>query len=75
MRSSSVTSGVAAWVGHTWKPRQPWFTAHTMWARSAATSASLVVPLGVASTVVWSHFGAPFGTRFWNHDFPSAPSG
>ena len=61
--------------GHTWNPRQPWFTAQTMWARSAATSASLVVPLGVATSRVWSQSGAPFGTRFWNHDLPPGAVG
>ena len=40
MRSSSACSSSAARLGHTWKPRQPRFTAQTMCARSAATSAS-----------------------------------
>ena len=75
MRSSSATSGVAACVGHTWNPRHPWLTAQRMWARSLATRASLVVPFGVATTVVVSHSGADFGTRFWKNDLPLAPSG
>ena len=50
-------------------------TAHARWARSAATSASDVVPLGVETTVVRSHSGAPLGTRFWKNDLPPAPSG
>ncbi len=48
MRSSSACSSSRARLGHTWKPRQPRFTAHTMCARSAATSASDVVPFGRA---------------------------
>ena len=47
MRSSSACSWSSARDGQTWKPRQPRLTAHTTWARSAATSASEVVPLGV----------------------------
>ena len=50
-------------------------TAHTTWAMSWAISAFEVVPLGVLTTVVRSHSGAPFGTRFWKNDFPPAPSG
>ena len=50
-------------------------TAHAMWATSATTMASDVVPFGVDMTVVCSHSGAPFGTRFWKNDLPSAPSG
>jgi hypothetical protein len=51
------------------------FTAHRMWARSAATRALDVVPLGVDTTVVCSHSGAPAGMRFWKKDFPVAPLG
>ena len=51
------------------------FTAHTTWARSAATMALDRVPLGVLTTVVVSHLGAPLGTRFWKNDLPEAPSG
>ncbi|MFN8052321.1 MAG: hypothetical protein U0Q22_12825 [Acidimicrobiales bacterium] len=65
MRSSSVTSGVAAWYGQGWNPRQPRFTAHTRWAMSATTSALESVPLGVLTVVVCSHSGALSGTRFW----------
>ena len=50
-------------------------TAHTTWARSAATSAFDVVPLGVDTTTVSSHGGAPLGTRFWKNALPRAPSG
>ncbi len=39
MRSSSACSSSDARLGHTWKPRHPRFTAQTMCARSAATSA------------------------------------
>ena len=46
-----------------------------MCAMSAATSASLVVPLGVETSMVVSHGGAVLGTRFWNQDLPLAPSG
>ena len=70
-----MTSGRAARIGHTWNPRHPRFTPQITWAMSAATSASLVVPLGVATCVVVSQDGADFGTRFWKKDFPSAPSG
>ena len=67
--------GVGQRFGHTWNPRQPRFTPHSRWARSAATRASLVVPFGVDTTVVVSQSGADFGTRFWKNDFPPAPSG
>ena len=33
------------------------------------------VPFGVETSTVSSQAGAPAGTRFWNHDLPSAPSG
>ena len=51
------------------------FTAQTMWATSAATSACEGVPLGVWTVVVWSQSGAFLGTRFWKNDGPPAPSG
>jgi len=51
------------------------FTAQAMWARSAATSALLIVPLGVATTVVCNQSGASAGIRFWKNDVPAAPSG
>ena len=70
MRSSSACSGSAARFGHTWKPRQPRFTAHTTCARSAATSAREVVPFGVLTIVVSSQSGASSGTRFWKNDEP-----
>ena len=57
--------GVDASAGHTWKPRQPRFTAHATCARSAITSARDVVPLGVLTISVVSHSGALSGTRFW----------
>ena len=75
MRSSSACSGSAARYGHTWKPRQPRFTAHTTCARSATTSARDVVPFGVLTIVVSSHSGALSGTRFWKNDEPDAPCG
>ena len=75
MRSSSACSASAALLGQTWKPRQPMFTAHRMWARSAATSAREVVPLGVETIVVSSHSGLLSGTRFWKNDEPLAPLG
>ena len=34
-----------------------------------------VVPLGVLTTVVCSHFGMLLGTRFWKNELPLAPSG
>ena len=61
MRSSSACSGSSARFGHTWKPRQPRFTAHAMCARSAATSARDVVPFGVLTIVVSSQSGASVG--------------
>ena len=39
------------------------------------TRALLVVPLGVATSVVCSHSGGLAGTRFWKNDLPWAPSG
>ena len=51
------------------------FTAQRMWARSRATRALEVVPLGVLTTIVSSQSGAPLGTRFWKKDLPLAPSG
>jgi hypothetical protein len=50
-------------------------TAQATWARSAATSASEVVPLTVLTSVVVNHAGAFFGTRFWKNDEPPAPFG
>ncbi len=50
-------------------------TAHTTWARSAATSARDVVPFGVLTIVVCSQSGADFGTRFWKKFEPLAPFG
>ena len=75
MRSSSACRGSSARAGHTWKPRQPRFTAHAMCARSAITSARDVVPFGVLTIVVSSQSGALSGTRFWKNDEPSAPCG
>ena len=75
MRSSSAWSGSAARAGHTWKPRHPRLTAHTTWARSAATRACDVVPLGVVTTVVSSQSGRASGTRFWKKVLPSTPFG
>ena len=75
MRSSSAWSSSAARFGHTWNPRQPRLTAHTMCARSAATNARDVVPLGVLTIDVSSQSGASFGTRFWKNDEPSTPLG
>jgi hypothetical protein len=75
MRSSSAWSGSSARVGHTWKPRQARFTAQATCARSAITSASDVVPLGVLTTAVSSHAVEPRSTRFWKNDVPSAPWG
>ena len=46
-----------------------------MWARSAATSASEVVPFGVLTTEVSNQSGASFGTRFWKKEEPSTPFG
>ena len=46
------------------------FTAQRMWARSSATRALEVVPLGVLTTIVVSQSGAPLGTRFWKNDLP-----
>ncbi len=46
-----------------------------MWARSAATSASEVVPFGVLTTAVSSQSGASLGTRFWKNDDPPTPLG
>ena len=46
-----------------------------MWARSAATSASDVVPFGVLTTEVSSQSGRSFGTRFWKKLEPSTPLG
>ena len=46
-----------------------------MWARSAATNAREVVPLGVLTTDVSNQSGASFGTRFWKNDDPSTPFG
>ena len=45
-------------TGHEWNPRQPRFTAHRKWARSAMTRARDVVPLGVLTMVVVSQSGA-----------------
>ena len=76
MRSSSACSGSAAVFGHTWKPRQPMFTAHSTCARSTATSASEVVPFGVDTRVVVSHGSVFVGvTRFWKNDVPPTPLG
>ena len=75
MRSSSACSWSVAGDGHTWKPRQPRLTAHSTWARSAATRASEVVPLGVLTVAVCSQSGRLLGTRFWKNDEPPAPSG
>ena len=52
-------------------------TAQTTCARSAASSASEVVPFGVETIVVCSHSGVPldFDTRFWKKFGPPAPSG
>ena len=50
-------------------------TAHSTWARSAATSANDVVPFGVDTTVVSSQSGRFSGTRFWKNDEPPAPFG
>src|SRR6476661_8356065 len=69
IRSSSVWSGSAARYGHTCRPMQPRFTAHTMWATSAATSACEGVPLGVCTVVVCSQSGAFLGTRFGKNVF------
>ena len=75
MRSSSACSGSVALDGHTWNPRHAMFTAHSTWARSAATSARDVVPLGVLTIVVSSQPGALSGTRFWKNEEPPAPLG
>ena len=71
MRSSSATSRSGSRLGHTWKPRQPWFTPHSRWPRSAATRASLVVPLGVETTVVVSQSGADFGHPLLEERLPA----
>ena len=76
IRSSSACSGSSAGVGHAWKPRQPRFTAHRTWARSAATSASDSVPFGGRDRRGLRAIGrASSGTRFWKNDLPQAPSG
>ena len=54
---------------------QPRFTAHTTWARSVRTRASLSVPLGVDTTAVSSQSGCESGTRFWKKDLPFTPLG
>ncbi len=64
MRSSSACSWSSACEGQTWKPMQPRLTAQMTWARSAATSASEVVPFGVLTTAVCSQSGRTSGTRF-----------
>ena len=75
MRSSSVFSGSLARHGHGWKPRHPRLAAHSTWAMSAITMARDVVPLGVLTIVVSSHFGAESGMRFWKNDDPATPFG
>ena len=50
-------------------------TAHSTWARSAATRARDVVPLGVDTMLVASQSGLLSGTRFWKNDEPDAPLG
>ena len=75
MRNSSQCSGSAARIGHEWKPRQPRFTAHSMWARSAMTNAFEVVPFGVLTMVVVSQSGALSGMRFWKNELPDEPFG
>ena len=42
---------------------------------SAMTIARDVVPLGVDTTVVWSHSGALSGIRFWKKFCPVTPFG
>ena len=54
---------------------QPRLTAQMTWARSAATSASEVVPFGVLTTAVCSHSGRTSGTRFWKKEGPPTPFG
>ena len=51
------------------------FTAQRTWARSAATSAREVVPLGVLTMLVSSQSGRVSGTRFWKNEGPLAPLG